>query len=61
MGRKYALLVTFRNDGTAVPTPVWFALLDSRHLVARSEERTAKVRRLRRDARARVWRASCRI
>jgi uncharacterized protein len=29
-GHKYALLVTFRRDGTAVPTPVWFALLDDR-------------------------------
>jgi hypothetical protein len=33
-GHKYALLVTFRRDGTAVPTPVWFALLDDRHFVA---------------------------
>jgi uncharacterized protein len=54
-GRKYALLVTFRKDGTAVPTPVWFALLDNRHFVARTEERTAKVRRLRSDERARVF------
>jgi PPOX class probable F420-dependent enzyme len=54
-GRKYALLVTFRKDGTAVPTPVWFALLDNRHFVARTEERTTKVRRLRRDAHARVF------
>jgi uncharacterized protein len=53
--RKYALLVTFRKDGTAVPTPVWFALLDDRHLVVSTEERTAKVRRLRRDPRARVF------
>jgi PPOX class probable F420-dependent enzyme len=54
-GHKYALLVTFRNDGTAVPTPVWFALLDDRRLVTRTEERTAKVRRIRRDPRARVF------
>ena len=53
--QKYALLVTFRKDGTAVPTPVWFALLDDRHLVVSTEERTAKVRRLRRDPRARVF------
>lgn len=52
--RKYALLVTFRRDGTAVPTPVWFALLDDRRFVTRTEERTAKVRRIRRDPRARV-------
>src|SRR5918994_110305 len=54
-GQKYALLVTFRKNGTAVPTPVWFALLDDRHLVVSTEERTAKVRRLRRDRRARVF------
>jgi uncharacterized protein len=54
-GHKYALLVTFRRDGTAVPTPVWFGLLDDRRLVTRTEERTAKVRRIRRDPRARVF------
>jgi uncharacterized protein len=54
-GHKYALLVTFRMDGTAVPTPVWFALLDASHLVTHTEERTAKVRRIRRDSRARVF------
>jgi PPOX class probable F420-dependent enzyme len=54
-GHKYALLVTFRKDGTAVPTPVWFALVDDRRLVTHTEERTAKVRRVRRDPRARVF------
>ena len=54
-GQKYALLVTFRKDGTAVPTPVWFALLDDGRLVVSTEERTAKVRRIRRDPRARVF------
>jgi uncharacterized protein len=54
-GHKYALLVTFRTDGTAVPTPVWFALHDDRRLVTRTEERTAKVRRIRHDPRARVF------
>jgi len=52
--RKYALLVTFRRDGTPVPTPVWFALLDDRRLVVSTEERTAKVHRVRHDPRARV-------
>ena len=54
-GHKYALLVTFRKDGTAVPTPVWFALLDDHRLVLSSEERTAKVRRVRRNPRVRVF------
>jgi PPOX class probable F420-dependent enzyme len=52
---KYALLVTFRKDGTAVPTPVWFALLGGHRFIASTEERTAKVRRIRRDPRARVF------
>src|SRR3712207_1616741 len=52
---RYAVLVTFRKDGTAVPTPIWFGLLDDRHLVLRTEQRTAKVRRIRRDPRARVF------
>lgn len=52
---KYALLVSFRRDGTAVPTPVWFALVDDRHFVTRTEARTAKVRRVRSDPRVRVF------
>lgn len=54
-GRKYAVLVTFRKDGTPVPTPVWFALLDDRRFVTSTDRRTAKVRRIRRDPRARVF------
>jgi PPOX class probable F420-dependent enzyme len=54
-GREYAALVTFRRDGTPVPTPVWFALLDDGRLVTRTDERTAKVGRLRRDPHARVF------
>ena len=53
--RKHALLVTFRKDGSAVPTPIWFALHDDRHLVTRTEGRTAKLVRLRNDPRARVF------
>jgi uncharacterized protein len=48
-------VVTFRKDGTPVPTPVWFALLDDRRLVTCTERRTAKVRRIRRDPRVRVF------
>jgi len=53
--REYAVLVTFRKDGTPVPTPVWFALLDDRRWVTCTDERTAKVRRIRRDPHARVF------
>jgi uncharacterized protein len=52
---EYAVLVTFRRDGTPVPTPVWFALVDERHFVAGTDERTAKVRRIAHDPRVRVF------
>ena len=53
-GQKYALLVTFRKDGTPVPTPVWFGIDDGRFVVS-TEERTAKVKRMRRNPRVRVF------
>jgi uncharacterized protein len=53
-GKKYAVLVTFRKDGTPVPTPVWFAL-DGGRFVTSTDRRTAKVRRIRRDPRVRVF------
>lgn len=45
------VLVTFRRDGTPVPTPVWAAAGGGR-LYVRSERDSGKVRRLRRDPRA---------
>ena len=53
-GKRYAVLVTFRKDGTPVPTPVWFAI-DHGRLVTSTDRRTAKVRRIRRDPRVRVF------
>lgn len=47
---KRALLVTFRRDGTPVPTPVWAAEADGR-LYVRSERTAGKIKRLRRDSR----------
>jgi PPOX class probable F420-dependent enzyme len=47
---KRALLVTFRRNGTPVPTPVWAAPADG-HLYVRSERTAGKVKRLRRDPR----------
>ncbi|HEV7529838.1 MAG TPA: PPOX class F420-dependent oxidoreductase [Solirubrobacteraceae bacterium] len=47
---KRALLVTYRRDGTAVPTPVW-AASDGGRLYVRSERSSGKVKRLRNDAR----------
>jgi PPOX class probable F420-dependent enzyme len=47
---KRALLVTYRRDGTPVPTPVWAAEADG-CLYVRSERASGKVKRLRRDPR----------
>ncbi len=53
-GRKYALLVTFRKYGTAVPTPVWFGL-DGDRFVVSTEARTAKVKRIHRNPSVKVF------
>jgi PPOX class probable F420-dependent enzyme len=45
---KRSLLVTYRRDGTAVPTPVW-AAPGRGVLYVRSERSSGKVKRLRRD------------
>jgi uncharacterized protein len=47
---KRALLVTYRRDGTPVPTPVWAAEADGL-LYVRSERAAGKLKRLRRDPR----------
>src|SRR4051794_23096207 len=52
---EYAVLVTFRRDGTPGPTPGWFAPVDGNHFVPGPDERTAKVRRIRRNPRVRVY------
>jgi PPOX class probable F420-dependent enzyme len=48
---KRALLVTYRRDGTPVPTPVWAAVGEQGCLYVRSERASGKVKRLRNDAR----------
>jgi uncharacterized protein len=47
---KRALVVTYRRDGTAVPTPVW-AAEDGGRLYVRSERASGKAKRLRNDPR----------
>jgi PPOX class probable F420-dependent enzyme len=49
-GHQYALLVTYKRDGTPVPTAVWFAL-DGDSVVLRTETASGKVKRARRDPR----------
>ncbi|HLB21847.1 MAG TPA: PPOX class F420-dependent oxidoreductase [Solirubrobacteraceae bacterium] len=48
---KRALLVTYRRDGTPVPTPVWAALGEGGRLYVRTERSAGKLKRLRNDAR----------
>ena len=48
-GHKYCLIVTFKRDGTAVPTPVWFGLDGEGLLYFRTGAEVAKVRRIRAD------------
>jgi PPOX class probable F420-dependent enzyme len=50
---KRALLVTYRRDGTPVPTPVWAAEAGGL-LYVRSERASGKAKRLRRDPRVLV-------
>jgi PPOX class probable F420-dependent enzyme len=52
-GHKYALLITYRRDGTGVPTPIWFGLKDGKAYI-HTEPRTAKVRRIRANPRVRM-------
>jgi PPOX class probable F420-dependent enzyme len=52
-GKHYALVVTFKRSGEPVPTPVLFAVEDGK-LYFRTEERVAKVKRIRNDAHVRV-------
>ena len=49
-GCKRSLLVTYRRDGTPVPTPVWAAEAKG-HLYVRTERSAGKVKRLRNDPR----------
>ncbi|MBB5917028.1 hypothetical protein BJY24_005940 [Nocardia transvalensis] len=45
---KYALLTTYKKDGTAVGTPVWVAP-DGDRIVVWTNPKTWKVKRIRRD------------
>jgi len=50
---RYVSLATFRGNGTAVATPVWFAAAEGRLYVVTAGE-SGKVKRLRRSSRARL-------
>ena len=50
-GEKYISLTTFKQDGTAVATPVWVVSDDGQRLLVWTGLQTWKVKRLRRDSR----------
>jgi PPOX class probable F420-dependent enzyme len=50
-GEDHVLLVTYRRDGTPIPSPVWFAR-DADQLYVWTEVNAFKAKRLRRDPRA---------
>jgi uncharacterized protein len=54
----YISLATFRRNGKAVETPVWFAMLDGK-LYAVTDGTSAKVKRIRATKRVRV--APCNV
>lgn len=49
-GHRFIRLTTYRRSGEAVPTPVWFALVEDRAHVF-TELHTGKVKRIRNDPR----------
>jgi uncharacterized protein len=53
-GHKYGLVVTFKRDGSAVPTPIWFGLDGEGRLYFRTGANVAKVRRIRNNPRVLV-------
>jgi PPOX class probable F420-dependent enzyme len=52
-GAHYCLVVSYRRDGTPVPTPVWFGVDDGR-IYFRSEGDSGKARRIRANQNVRV-------
>lgn len=50
-GHKYGLVVTFRRDGTPVPSAVWMAVAEDGRLYFETPANSWKVKRIRRDHR----------
>src|SRR4051794_8613364 len=50
-GHKYAVVVTFRRNGGAVPSPVWFGLDKTGAVIVKTRHDAGKVKRLRNDSR----------
>jgi PPOX class probable F420-dependent enzyme len=52
-GHHYCVLVSYRRDGRAVPTPVWFARRGDA-IVIRSAASDGKIKRIRHDGRVKL-------
>jgi len=52
-GRKYCLLLTYKRNGDAVPTPLWFGVAGGKVFVE-TEPNSPKVRRIRANPRVRL-------
>ena len=51
-GASYAVLVTYRRTGEAMPSPVWFGLDDEGRAYVKTRADVGKVKRIRNDPRA---------
>ena len=54
---EYINLITYRKDGTQVPTPVWLASLDN-SLVITTSLNAGKVKRVRANGRATIYKTN---
>ena len=53
-GHKYALLVTYKRSGEAVPTPIWFGVDERGQAYVRTGKLAAKAKRIRNDPRVKL-------
>jgi PPOX class probable F420-dependent enzyme len=53
-GHKYGLVISFRRNGEAVPSPVWMAVDAGGRMYFETASNTGKVKRIRRDSRVLV-------
>ena len=54
---EYINLITYRKDGTQVPTPVWLASLDN-SLVVTTSLNAGKVKRVRANGKASIYKTN---
>ena len=59
-GHAYAVLVTYRRNGEAMPSPVWFGVDDAGTAYVKTRDDVGKVKRLRNDSRVLIARSNSR-